>query len=189
VIIFICATTQRCAIRRCHPHHLRLASTVETENVWVTLRTFLDYRSRARSGQCPRLSVLHFGYCSSSYIIVFNTTRFIRWEQCNADCLSLMNLQPFRLQNVFVPGVPAALSRYTSICPHTNYRRATATPPGLLREAATPCNWRNRLIFCYHRNENNWNQVVTKSAAVECDEFLIAVLLNWAEYQNSKEYH
>jgi len=123
-------------------------------------------------------------YCSSSYIIVFNTTRFIRWEQCNADCLSLMNLQPFRLPNVFVPGVPTTLSRY--ICHYTKYRRTTATPPGLLRKAATPCKWRNRLIFCYHLNENNWNQIVTKSSAVECDKFLIAVLLNRAEYKKRK---
>jgi hypothetical protein len=120
-------------------------------------------------------------YCSSSYIIVFNTTRFTRWEQCHADCLSLMNLQPFRLPNVFVPGVPTALSRY--ICPHTRYRRAIATPPGLLRKAATPCKWRNRFIFCYHLNENSWNQIVTKSAAVEYDKFLIVVLLNQAEYR------
>ena len=80
-----------------------------------------------------------------------------------------------------MPGVPTALSRY--ICRHTKYRRATATPPGLLRKAATPCKWRNRLIFCYHLNGNNGNQIVTKSAAVEYDKFLIAMLLSQAEYK------
>jgi hypothetical protein len=37
-----------------------------------------------------------------------------------------------------------------------------------------------------HLNENNWNNIFTKSAAIECEKFLITVLLNRAEYKKRK---
>jgi hypothetical protein len=101
-----------------------------------------------------------------------------------------MNLQQFQSPNVSCPAFVQHFQFMWNDSDFSSYDvQASNSRP---TRSAAPCNWRNTVnVLCDHPNEDNWNHTVIKSAAIECDDFMIAVLVNGVEdmkHKKLKEY-